>query len=111
MDYEAEKLKAQARKNEFRRNNGAVLRAVNIIRSGYVRLDTVLAALAPKLGRAEVTDCVNYLQEACYIRLRVVGTSRYSTLADDDFDELEAKLTVEGIRLVSGVLSDPCVDL
>ena len=106
-----EKLKEQARKNGFRRNNGAVLRAVNIIRTDYVQLDTVLAALQPKIGRADVADNINYLTEAGYIRLRVIGTDRPSTLADSDFDELEAKLTAKGIQLINGVVSDPCIDL
>ncbi len=34
---ETEKLKEQARKNAFRSNNGAVIRAVNIIRTDYVQ--------------------------------------------------------------------------
>ena len=111
MDVNEEKLKAQARKNGFRRNNGAVIRAVNIIRTDYVQLDTVLAALQPKIGRADVADSINYLTEAEYIKLRVIGTDRHSTLADNDFDELEAKLSAKGIQLVNGVIADPCIDL
>lgn len=111
METNAEKLKAQARKNVFRSNNGAVIRAVNIIRTDYVQLDMVLAALQPKISRAEVMDCVNYLTEAEYIRLRVIGTDRQSTLADSDFSDLEAKLTAKGIRLINGAEADPCIDL
>ncbi len=106
-----EKLKEQARKNGFRRNNGAVLRAVNIIRTDYVQLDTVLSALQPKIGRADIADSINYLTEAGYIKLRVIGTDRQSTLADSDFDELEAKLSARGIQLINGAVSDPCIDL
>lgn len=58
---ETEKLKEQARKNAFRSNNGAVIRAVNIIRTDYVQLDMVLAALTPKIGKAEIMDGINYL--------------------------------------------------
>lgn len=111
MHFDDDKLKAQARKNEFRRNNGAVLRAVNIIRTDYVQLDTVLSALQPKIGRSEVMDCINYLSEAEYIKLRIIGTSRSSSLADSDFDELEAKLTAKGIQLINGASDDPCIDL
>ncbi len=56
-------------------------------------------------------DGINYLTEAEYIRLRVIGTDRQSTLADSDFSELEAKLTAKGIRLVNGAEADPCIDL
>lgn len=56
-------------------------------------------------------DCVNYLTEAEYIRLRVIGTDRQSTLADSDFSDMEAKLTAKGIRLINGVEADPCIDL
>ena len=111
MGMNEEKLKDQARKNGFRKNNGAVIRAVNIIRTEYVQLDTVLAALQPKIGLADVADSINYLTEAGYIKLRVIGTDRHSTLADNDFDELEAKLSAKGIQLVNGVIDDLCIDL
>lgn len=111
MEVNAEKFKEQARKNAFRSNNGAVIRAVNLIRTDYVQLDTVLAALTPKIGKPEKMDSINYLTEAEYIRLRVIGTERQSTLADSDFSDLEAKLTAKGIRLVNGVEADPCIDL
>lgn len=111
MEVNAEKLKEQARKNAFRSNNGAVIRAVNIIRTDYVQLDTVLAALTPKIGKPEIMDSINYLTEAEYIRLRVIGTDRQSTLADSDFSDLEAKLTAKGIRLVNGAEADLCIDL
>ena len=91
MEVNAEKLKEQARKNAFRSNNGAVIRTANVMRTDYVQLDIVLAALTPKIGKAEIMDSINYLTEAEYIRLRVIGTDRQSTLADSDFSDLEAK--------------------
>ena len=107
-DTDIEKI---ARKNAFRDNNGSVIRIINLIRTDFVKLATVKNALAPKVELADVLDCINYLQEAEYIKCRVIGTTRSSTLADSNFDELEAKLTAKGIQLINGAIDDPCINL
>ena len=58
-----------------------------------------------------LTDSVNYLYEAGYIHLRTVLSKEPSTLADSDFDDLEAKLTAKGISLLAGGINDPCIKL
>lgn len=61
--------------------------------------------------KTDITDSVNYLYEAGYIHLRTVLSKEPSTLADSDFDELEAKLTAKGISLLAGGINDPCIKL
>ena len=38
-------------------------------------------------------------------------TKELTTLADSDFDDLEAKLTAKGISLLAGGINDPCIKL
>lgn len=65
----------------------------------------------PNITKGEISDSVNYLYEAGYIHLRDIVTKELTTLADSDFDDLEAKLTAKGISLLAGGINDPCIKL
>ena len=54
---------------------------------------------------------MNYLTEAGYIRLRKAGSKESSTLADTEMQELEAKVTAEGIQIIACVRTDVCIDV
>ena len=56
-------------------------------------------------------DSVNYLTESEYIQLRDISSKTPATLADCEADQLEAKLTDKGIKLLSGRLKDELVDI
>lgn len=99
------KLRAAA----FIRNNGRVLRTVNILRHTYEHLSDIKFAMED-LDERHFLDCINFLSEAGYIRLRHKGSKEPSSLADTDYSLLEAKVTEKGIRLLGGVLSDEMVD-
>ena len=92
----------------FKENNGSVMRTINMLRHKYHKLKSVKYAL-PDISEGEVLDSVNYLHEAGYIHLRNVITKQPCTLADCDFDDLEAKLTAKGISLLAGGVTDPCI--
>lgn len=106
MDRDKEKRLLAA--GNFVENNGRVLRTVNILRDKYNKLRTLSYALTD-ISEGEIRDCINYLQEAGYIHLRDITTKASGTLADNDYDELEAKLTATGIRLLAGKHDDPCI--
>lgn len=94
------------RAGSFRENNGRVIRTINILRHEYVRLRDVCFALTD-VTPGEVLDSVNFLQMAHYIQLRHIETKApVADMADAVFNELEAKVTVEGIRLLSGSIND-----
>lgn len=97
------------RSEEFINNNGVVLRAVNIGRTKFNKLSQLCAALEPDIDEAGFTDCINYLSLAGYIDLRRCSDKQPTTLADDELDDIEAKVSAEGIRLLSGKISDDCV--
>lgn len=99
------------RAGNFRENNGRVLRTINILRDKYVQIKSIKYAL-PQIAEADIIDCVNFLQEEAYIRLRDIETKEETQLADAaDHDTLEAKVTGRGIRLLGGGIQDKLVDV
>lgn len=106
MDIEKQMQLIKA--GNFKENNGSVMRTINMLRHKYHKLKSVKYAL-PDISEGEVLDSVNYLHEAGYIHMRNVITKQPSTLADCDFDDLEAKLTAKGISLLAGGVTDSCI--
>lgn len=92
---------------DFANNNGKVLRGINMLRIGYNRLSSIRQAL--DIDPDDFADCVNYLIESGYIRIRNIDTKHEVELSAFPMDELEAKLTREGIQLLAGVIEDPCI--
>ncbi len=108
MDMERQKQLIKA--GNFKENNGAVMRAINLLRHEFHKLSRVQYAL-PDIEKGDIVDSVNYLHEEGYIHLRVILTKEPSSLADSCFEDLEAKLTSKGIRLLVGGTQDPVVGI
>ncbi|MDE6425864.1 MAG: type VI secretion protein [Ruminococcus sp.] len=90
-------------------NNGSVLCAVNILKTKFNRLKDIKYAL--NIEKNDIENSINYLHEAGYLHLRNLENKQPSSLADDDFDVLEGKLTAKGIQLLAGVIQDECVEI
>lgn len=97
------------RADSFVKNNGVVLRAINIGRVSYNKLEQLRCALESDIDKADFEDCVNYLSEEGYINLRRCDSKQPASIADDDIDDVEAKVSAKGIRLLAGKISDSCV--
>lgn len=104
-------IKDQLRKNKFIKNNAAVIRAINLLRTDYVNLVDVTAALEPQIAENEALDSLNYLLEGGYIRLVKIRSEQAVECIGDDYTQLAGKLTAKGIQLVNGAIEDPCIDL
>ena len=104
-------IKDQLRKNKFIKNNGAVIRAINLLRTDYVNLVDVTAALEPQIAENEALDSLNYLLEGGYIRLVKIRSEQAVECIGDDYTQLAGKLTAKGTQLVNGAIEDPCIDL
>ena len=89
----------------FIESNGRVLRTINILKEKYVRLSTIRYAL-PDIAVGDISKSVNFLEEEGYIHLRTVETKEAASISDFNIDELEAKLSGKGIRLLSGSIKD-----
>ena len=98
--------KRQLRAGNFTMNNGRVLSTINLLREKYNALRSV-----ESIERQEFVDSVNFLAEEGYISLRDIHTHEAATLADYDYQTLEAKVTGKGIRLLGGGIADNMVDL
>ena len=93
----------------FVENNGSVLRAVNMLKTKVNRLKDIKYAL--NIDKNDIENSINYLFEAGYLHLRTVEGHTETSLADTDFDDIEAKLTAKGIQLLAGVIKDECVEV
>ena len=92
----------------FRENNGRVLRTINILKEKYVKLSTLPYAL-PDIDESEIRKCINFLEEEAYIHVRRTDTKDMASISDFAVDNLEAKLSGRGIRLLNGGITDDCV--
>ena len=108
---EQKKLMERVQQSAFFRNNGIVLKAVNLLRDKYVALEDICNALEPSMTEAEFRDAVNYLTECGYIRLRDIESKEFTTLADSSMNMLEAKVTADGIKIIACVRTDECIDV
>ena len=71
------------RQKAFFKNNGMVLKAVNLLRDKFV----------------------------AYIRLRHMDSKACTTLADTAMEQLEAKVSADGIKIIACVRKDECIDV
>lgn len=110
MAMDKETLNRRIAAGNFVENNGAVLRAINMLKTKYNKLKLIGYAM-PEAEKSDIENSVNYLYEAGYLHLRRIDNKAATTLADTDFNEIEAKLTAKGIRLLAGVIEDECVEV
>nr|DAH02165.1 MAG TPA: hypothetical protein [Caudoviricetes sp.] len=101
---------AKMRAGRFIKNNGRVLRTINLLRYKYEKLEEVKYALED-MPENEYLDSLNYLSEAEYIQMRRVTSKQIAEIADVDYVHLEAKLTEKGIRLLAGKLEDDLIEV
>ena len=101
-----QKIKAR----NFVKNNGQVLRTINILRVGYEKLSDVKYALGD-VSEHDFLSSVNYLFLSEYICLRKIKTKEFADIADVPYEELEAKLSQKGIKLLDGTISDNSVEV
>ncbi|MDL2294901.1 type VI secretion protein [Ruminococcaceae bacterium OttesenSCG-928-D13] len=106
-------LDPATRAQDFRETNGRVLRTVNILRTDYTPVHDVISAVMnqrPYLTEGNLRDSFNYLQLAGYVELQYIKTKEpIKRIAQVNLHELEAILSVKGIRLLSGSETDPDV--
>ena len=109
MANENEALK-KMRAARFIKNNGAVLRAINLLRYKYERLSEVKYALED-IEEGQYIDSVNYLYESGYIALRHIVNKQPVEISDVDYINIEAKLTQKGIKLLAGKIFDELIEV
>lgn len=110
MIDEAHEYMQKIKARNFVKNNGQVLRTINILRVGYEKLSDVKYALAD-VSEHDFLSSVNYLFLSEYILLRKSKTKESADIADVPYEELEAKLSQKGIKLLDGTITDNSVEV
>lgn len=103
----------QINAEEFKVNNGKVLRMINILRHNYNKLKSIKQVIEnDDVNEKEFLDSINFLSLEGYIDLRLIDTKKNINFADcDDYKKLEAKLTGKGIRLLAGGINDNMIEV
>ena len=63
------------------------------------------------MSEHDFLSSVNYLFLSEYILLRKIKTKEFADIADVPYEELEAKLSQKGIKLLDGTISDNSVEV
>ncbi|MBR6242115.1 MAG: type VI secretion protein [Ruminococcus sp.] len=108
---ENKEMQERIRQKKFFRNNGIVLKGINLLREKYVALSELKYALEPTMTEQELRDSVNYLSESGYINMRDIRSKQPTTPADCDLYQTEAKVSAEGIKIIACVKSDECIEV
>lgn len=104
--------KQRLKAGNFVRNNGRVLRTINILRHKYNKLSGIQSVLEEDgISEDEFLDAVNFLALEDYIHLRDVATKNDASLADCQYETMEARLTGKGIRLLAGGIEDTMIEV
>lgn len=110
MIEDAETCMQKIKARRFVENNGQVLRTINILRVGYEKLTDVKYALSD-ISEHDFLDSINYLFLSEYIMLRKIKSKEPADIADVQYEELEAKLSQKGIKLLEGKINDNSVEV
>lgn len=108
---ETKELQERIRQKKFFHNNGIVLKGVNLLREKYVHLSELKYAFEPSMSEQELRDSLNYLSESRYINMRRIDSKKETTLADCEFNEIEAKVSADGIKIIACVRTDECIEV
>ena len=111
MNFENE-IRKKLEQENFSKNNGRIVRTINVLSGKFISLDAVCSALMEYMNEGEFEQGIIYLHKACYIEIRM----KYTHKILDDFEkhsysELECSLTQKGIKLARGFVEDEAVDM
>ena len=101
MTNDAEAYIQKIKARNFVQNNGQILRTINILHVNYEKLSDVKYAIG-NVSEHDFLSSVNYLFLSEYILLRNIKTKEPADIADVPYEELEAKLSSKGIKLLEG---------
>lgn len=107
---EIKEMSERIRQKKFFHNNGIVLKGMYMLPEKYVRLTELRYAFCEvSMSEQELIESLNYLSESGCINMRSIHSEKDTTLADCEFDEIEAKVSAFGIKIVTCVRTDECI--
>ncbi len=107
---EKKEFQERIRQKKFFHNNGIVLKGIYMLPGKYVRLTELKYAFCETtMSEQELIESINYLSESGYINMRKNHSEKNTTLADCEFNEIEAKVSALGIKIVTCARTDECI--
>lgn len=94
----------------FKDNNGSIMRVFNMIAHKYFKIKDIMYAL-PFISEIDRMKSMDYLCDEGYLKCRTILSKEPAAISDYSYDDLEAKLTPKGIRLLECAIDDPLVHL
>ena len=110
---EERELRRKMQAGELASNNGTVMRTLAIAGSDfkYLKLKSLLLALAGTMDKVALCSSINYLADSGYLQVRTIEEKLPASVSDMELEELEVKLTPKGTQLQRCVKKDPLVDM
>ena len=108
-----EKLLAEMEQSDFAKNNGKIMRTLNVLAPSYHNLSSIQRILKDDgIGEGQYAACLDFLALEGYILLRTVKDHvRCEDLADHNWTELEAKLSGKGMRVLEKDVKDAMIEV
>ena len=118
-----EKLLAEMEQSDFAKNNGKIMRTLNVLAPSYHNLSSIQRILKDDgigdargrphgVGVGQSPACLDFLALEGYILLRTVKDHvRCEDLADHNWTELEAKLSGKGMRVLEKDVKDAMIEV
>lgn len=108
-----QELRQKMAAGELATNNGTVMRTLGIVGSDYkyLKLKSLLLALAGSITRSALCSSINYLADSGYLHVRCISDKSDASVSDTEMEELEVKLTPRGMQVQRCVRKDPLVDM
>lgn len=111
MSFENE-VKKKLMQNDFAKNNGRIIRTVNVMGGKFVNAHSVCEALGSYMNLCEFDESFIYLHKSCYIEIRLKNGGK---IIDDfgkyAYSDVEVALTQKGIKIARGFIVDEAVDI
>lgn len=98
---------------EFKKNNGIIMRTINLIfKTKWFKASELVAAVSGYgMQEGEVFDSLDYLEGKKFIQARDIASGRVVEVLDADSETTEVKLTSEGRLVTLGIVRDPGIDM
>ena len=108
-----EKLLAEMEQSDFAKNNGKIMRTLNVLAPSYHNLSSIQRILKDDgIGEGQYAACLDFQALEGYILLRTVKDHvRCEDLADHNWTELEAKLSGKGMRVLEKDVKDAMIEV
>lgn len=110
MDFEKE-IRQKVEAENFARNNGRIIRVVNILAGEWIDLSVVRAALENDMAGYDFDKSMIFLLKSGYLELRKRRSREKASWEDRRREDVEVALTGQGMKLAAYRITDEAVEV